>query len=203
LVKAPNKQNKNASRGKRNSGRSQGLALSASDMFEKQLSQRKDNIALKGSIILSSSTTGLNAVQLTPTSLGGRVGQIANFFQRFRIRRLVFRILPPVTSTGVSTSTVPFGVFDDTSTSGDIPTSILGITQLRCSVLAGNGRTVDQDLIYSPVDPNIWYHTVAESSASDPRFEVQAALLSFLPTGVTTNVQCYYTIEFEGASQAD
>jgi len=175
------------------------MSLTPSQQFEKELASRKDICVVKGSFLLTSSTVAINTTSMNPKLIGGRPGTIAPAFARFRLLRLVVKILPPTTSSGAAFGPFGFGVLDDVGVTADTPATLAGIAQLRCNVQYGYGVTVPTELVWNPVDPRKWYYVDTESSG-DPRLQIPCELVYNVSTGAIVAFQVFYTFEFEGAS---
>jgi len=189
-----------STRGKRGVSRT-GPSLTPSQKFEAELSARKDRAVLKGSFLNSSSTVAINSLAMNPTILGQRPSAMSAIFSRFRILRLVIKILPPVVSSLVAPTPFALGVLDDDySNSGEDPVSINGIAALRCSTVYGAGMTLPTEIQWSPIDPNRWFYVFTESVNPDQRLTIPCTLIFNVSTGSLVTFQVYYTLEFEGAT---
>lgn len=189
---------------KRRVGRGRGNAplrpaLSMSQAFERSLSVRKDKAIFKGSFLYSVSASGVNTLGFNPTNFGTRGASLVLLYSRFRILKVVVKVIPP-TGTSVSGITFGMGILDDTGSSVDAPTSLSSIMQCRTSLLFGDSLSVPQEFQWNPIDPNLWYHTDSEGSGGDSRWQYPAVLYTW--NGSSTNVvaQVFFTVEFEGAS---
>jgi len=192
---------KNRSRARKGRGRGSGVSLTPSQKFESELSKRKERCILKGSNVFSSSTVTVNTVSLFPANMGQRPSDLSGVFARFRILRLVVKILPP-TTTSVALGAFALGIEDDVGLNvAETPVSVSGICALRCSCLFGGGQTLPTELMWNPVDPNRWFYTQNASSedATESRFRIPATIYFNVTTGSTVTFQVFYTIEFEGA----
>lgn len=198
----PNKRRGNK-KGRPNGGRRSGqamIALSMSDMNERQLAVRKDRVSLRGKVYsVVNTTVGIGVSPLLPAALGERVTALSNLFARWRILKLVIRNFPTSTSTG----TEAFGLIDDDSAEGGsapLPADISQVVALRCSV-SGLSTVNPSELQWNPIDPTKWYYTHQGGAASDPRWVVPASLAVAAATTVSAGFAfiIYFTIEFEGA----
>lgn len=146
-------------------------------------------------------TTGVTSSPLAPQFLSARTSAMSALYLRYRIRDIVFRILPVgLASGGVSGNIVPVGVFDDDgATAPSPPTTVAQITQLRCSRLAGGNQTVPTDFVWAPIDKSKWYYCQSESSG-DPRLLVQASIFTATAPTDVLSMQVFYNIEFEGSN---
>jgi hypothetical protein len=113
---------------------------------------------------------------------------------------MVIKTLPPINGAALQTVNLGMGILDDTQGSGDTPTNLSDVLQLRCSALLGDGMTIPTELVWNPVDPNKWYYTLAESSSSDSRFFVPCTIYWFPNGAMNIATQIYFTFEFEGAT---
>jgi len=192
---------KRHSRARKGRGRGAGMALTPSQKFESELSKRKDRCVLKGANVFSSSTVTVNTVSLYPSNMGQRPTDLSSVFARFRILRLVIKILPP-TATTVALGAFALGIEDDVGlNTSETPVSVSGICALRCSCLFGGGQTLPTELVWNPIDPDKWYYTQIGSTenTSDSRLRIPATIYFNVSTGSTVTFQVFYTMEFEGA----
>lgn len=173
-----------------------------SQAFEAQLSNRSDRSRLLGKTFVS---TGSSAVvfglNVNPSLLGARPSAYSTIFLRWKINRLIIKpLLLPLTGSG---SVV--GIMDDTVLSADIPTSLAGVLNLRCSVSYPANQIAYEnynDFEWRPSrGPPKWFFTTLEGSSSDPRLEVPCSIWFAQPGGtlVAPNFQIDYDISFEGA----
>jgi len=102
-----------------------------SQAFEFQLATRSDRTRLLGKTLVSSAASlpGPAGININPSVLGARAASLALLFARWKINRLVLKVLTlPASQVAVA------GFLDDSITSADVPTSMVGVLQLRCSV---------------------------------------------------------------------
>jgi hypothetical protein len=177
--------------------------LTPSQKFEKELATRRDRCVLKGSFVNTSTTVTVNTIFMNPANLGQRPAAMAAIFSRFRLLKLVIKILPPIVSSAVAATPFALGVLDDTwENAAEQPTTINGIAALRCATIYGDGMTQPTEVTWNPVDPQRWFYTLLESAGSsvtDVRFTVPCVILFNVSTGSSVSFQVFYTLEFEGA----
>lgn len=181
--------------------RKNGNPITTSNAFEKSLALRKDRVVQRDSCFLQVlAITGVTSSALAPQFLSTRTSSMSALYLRYRIREVVFRILPVgLSAGGVSGNIVPVGIFDDDgATSPSPPTTVAQITQLRCSRLVGANQTVPTDFVWVPIDKSKWYYCQAESTG-DPRLIVQASIFTFTAPTDVLSMQVFYSIEFEGS----
>lgn len=190
-------------RGNRQSstGRSSNVTIrTPTQAFAASLAVRSDQSRLLGKTVVFVSTTpnpiGSN---INPSFLGARPTAYAALFAKWRINRLFIRPLNTSASAGVNYT----GVFDDTSTSADVPTSASDVIDLRCSN-ASNFSVFPEaynEIQWSPPrGPRVWYFTTLEGSSSDPRLEVPCSLwVGAGTTAVSNTYEISYDLSFIGA----
>jgi len=187
----------------RTNPRSQRPMLSLVQSSEIQLAARSDRISLRGkSLFLFPATVALNFEPLLPSSLlvfNSRVNAINGVYSRYRIVKLLFRILSTIP---VTTNTLIVGIQDDSGFANDNPTTQADILQLRCSSIVYPTQTIPTEFEFKPFDIQKWYYTTPESNTSDSRFTTQASIYISLGANASVPIEMHYTLEFEGAVDA-
>lgn len=153
----------------------------------------------KGSFCLLMTPGVAVTLGFNPVNFGSRMAAMALLFSRFRILKVVVKVIPPI-STGTTPILNAVGVLDDTGSSVDAPTTYAGILQLRTSLMFGSGETIPQEFQWNPVDPNLWYHTDSEGSGGDSRWQYPGVLYWQNAASVNVLSQVFFTVEFAGAS---
>jgi hypothetical protein len=164
-----------------------------------RLANFKDRSRLLGKHYISQSvTTTISSIDLVASTFGTRSSAYANLFARWRIVRIL--LSPVLSASSSSTTPVAVGFLDDTHLTGDAPTTLDDVVQLRCSAIFSSSSTVETDIEFRPVDPKTWYYTENESTASDARLYIPSSLW-FLSSGSSSTVGFLmsYELEFEGA----
>jgi len=196
-----NNQNKRGDRRARQN-KSSGLgkavqALTISEMQEKQLSTRKDRATLRGKIVVNVSlaTGGIGSLTITPQILGTRVSGLLQYFERYKIMKMVLK--PILANPSVTSS---YCVTDDPSITFS-GSALSQIVEQRCSHVFTPGVGAESsDLQWNPIDPSTWFYTNFEGVVSDIRFQSPGSIyvISGAAAG-TFSFIVYYSIEAEGA----
>jgi len=162
--------------------------------FERRLASRSDTIACVGKTLLqlpSTSSNGVTSNSLSPSVFGVHFSSIAQNFTKWRI--LSLQLIWPIPS---STATA-YGVFDDDGVATDLPSTNIGVYELRVSSLALTNQSAYTE--WKPIDKSKWYYTSGQSSANDIRDYCPCSLVAYNNgAGTAFNVECYYTIELSG-----
>jgi len=201
-----NKRGDRRARQNKNSGSARAtIALSQSDMRERQLASRSDRVSIRGKAFFTSADlTAATYNPLNPAFFGDRVLKHAALYARWRIIKLVLQNGP----TNVTSSTATFqayGIVDDYTAEGGsvpLPTSIAEVVELRCA--RTNLSSVNpSEIEWKPLDPSKLYYSQSGAAATpaDPRFAIPGTLvvISNNATAPSLSFVVYYTIEFEGA----
>jgi hypothetical protein len=145
----------------------------------------------------ASTPTGVN---LTPTFFGARATAYATLFAKWRVNRMIVRF---INSQALGSGTIYVAAFlDDSVTSANIPTTLNGLIEQRCSqVNSGGVDSSTGELSYSPPRGNPrWFFTTLEASTSDPRLEVPGSFyVSSTATSQTMNFLIDFDLTFTGA----
>jgi len=170
------------------------------------LATRSDRSRLLGKTILTFTSSGTANVptgtNFAPSFLGNRPGAYSILFAKWKINRLILRVL---SATGASAGFCAVGILDDTTTSADVPTAPLGVVNLRCSrsLISQTGQiqsSADSIFEWRPLRPSPWFFTTLEGSASDPRIEVPSSIWVVSNSASSTFiVECDYDLSFSGA----
>jgi len=174
--------------------------MTPTEAFEANLSQHADSYSLRGKFIsiVTTQTTPAPLFVLNPSGMGARAAGLLPFFSRFRVKYIRIKFLSPASLSSNVISAV--GVLDDlTSVSGDAPTSVAGVAELRCSATAFSAETVPTLFEWRPLDRTRWFYTDTESSG-DARFTTPGTVFvaSSATNGLTMEID--YSIVFAGAS---
>jgi len=173
------------------------------------LSMKSDRVRLTGRTIAtftSGVSGGVASVNATQTLFGNRAVQFGFLYTRWKINRMIFKLLN--VNAGASTGVSALGVLDDDNNSSDVPTSLLGIAQLRC---ASTYPTSDSNTVtprfpdfewQPPRGPTKWFYTQLQGSGtSDSRLEIPCSIWFACnqTTAVTFSIELNFDISYEGA----
>jgi len=148
----------------------------------------------------------IETVSLNPTSVGDRVGSVANNFVRYRIKslRLSYVTMQPSSSSALFT----FGIQDDIPPSGggtEVPTNRDQILNLRRATETTIWR--NRSLGWSPLDRSKWYYVTPTQGLSEDRFSTQATVYYLITENAGGGegpglgfIDVQYVIEFSGAT---
>jgi len=137
--------------------------MTPQEAFERNLAMGGDAFALKGKLIFVAAvtTTPSALFSVQPSNLGARASGIAAFFTRFRVKYLKIKIQSNTTGGAGITAA---GFLDDISTI-DVPTSVGGVAELRCSATNFGTETLPTFFEFRPLNSLKWLYlssTVAE-----------------------------------------
>jgi hypothetical protein len=168
-------------------------SLSLSEAEERKLSIRSDLASFRGKQIFSvANLSGVSgASNISPSTLGLRIGTLLGMYLRWRILKLVIKPL-------VSSGTLYYGVTDDANdaTSGLNPNEVLELRVSRAVTFFG---TDTSELQWNPIDPAKWYYTTSEGAGGDIRLVSPCSIESLNSVAGTVSYLIYYTIQAEGA----
>jgi hypothetical protein len=178
-----------------------------SQAFEKKLSTASDRSRLMGKTILTIAGNTPSGFNVNPSYLGTRPAAYAGLYARWRINRLIFKV---VSTSGTTTGSALIGILDDTTTAADVPTTFTGVLALRCSssfcvtstpIYTYSPISTSNELEWRPLRSSPkWFYTTLEGSSSDPRLEVPCSVWTASSTGaVSSQVEIDYDISYEGA----
>jgi len=177
-------------------------ALTQSEVWDTRLAVSKDSCRVQQRLLLA---IGVGATLTTYTpfpggagaNMGARVNTLGSCFSRWRLNRVLLRLLPQVAGT------CSVGFIDDPD-SVITPTAVPAINDLRCSrsfstLLTDSGSW---ELEWTPVDRKKWYYTsiVASPSVSDVRFVAPFSIYAIGSASGLASIQVYMDITFEGAA---
>jgi len=178
--------------------------MTATEAFEAKLSSSTDATVLRGKTFLAPGLTTAPAIILTLTpsasGFGARVNAMAGIFTRYRFKYLKVKFLTSSVSGPALSSISALGVLDDTNAiTGDLPTTVQGVAELRCSATNLGGQTIPTQWEWMPVDKRLWYYT--QSDATDTRFMNSGVLLAAASSsGLSMSIEIDFCIVFQGAS---
>jgi hypothetical protein len=199
----PRKQSRRAKKGNGGMGRTTDTSVvivTPVEKFEQRLSTSTDASTLRGKLIFNTSsvTTAPTLIfTIAPATFGSRSIAMASIFTMYKVKRLLFKFCGVVGSSAVGAAA---GVYDDVSTSADIPTTLSDVAQLRCSALALPGNTVPVFFEYKPVDAKRWYYTTSDSG--DSRLVVYGLVYAAAVSGSSGSFFCEvdYELVYKGAA---
>jgi len=175
------------------------VSLTPQQSFERSLALHTDATPIHGrftgtTTVVSGTPLALFLVQ--PANLGSRVASISTDYLRFRIKWLRLRFL----GTPVGTTTAGFtsmGFLDDVNYAGEPPTTVSGVSELRCAATTFTNETIPTTLEFRPVDQKRWYYC---TSATNDRFDSVATLYAASNTSTAFAYEVDYCVVFAGAS---
>jgi len=173
--------------------------MTPSQAFEKSLSKNLDSTVVRGKLVFSLVTPTTPAVILTfsPTNFGARASAFAGIFSRYRFKYVRVKALAILSSTAL----IALGIQDDVAAAtGETPTTVGGVTELRCSATIFSGQSTPTELSWEPVDKHLWYYT-ATTVSGDPRLDVSAVMWAagFSATA-GLDIEVDYCLVFQGAT---
>jgi hypothetical protein len=131
---------------------------------------------------------------LQPQNFGSRASAFATIFSNWRIKMLRIRFLGSASSSVISTTSM--GILDDVGVTGEPPTTVSGVSELRCSATTFSGETVPVNFEYSQVDKTQWYRTI---TGTDTRWVSPGVLYAASPVTGTVAYEIDYRLVFQGA----
>jgi len=186
--------------------------VSLSNSWDLKLARSPERLRLTGKnplgVLLSGTVSGEYLGVATygsgaPTTgvLGERPFILSTIFQRYKIIKLLFRIIPQAAVTGL----VAVGVSDDPD--GYAPVVAGAIGELRCSrvISISNPGDTNCEFEWAPIDKSQWYYCnpLPTPTNADERLQNVASLTGITTgTGNTAYLDIYYDILFEGISPA-
>jgi hypothetical protein len=192
---------KGTRKGRSSSGKAT-IALSMSDMRERQLATRTDRIIISGKTAFSvlEPATGASNTAINPSFFGDRVNRHSLLYARWKVIKMIVQNAP-ANQTGSNTAQA-YGVVDDYSFEGStapLPSTVNEVVELRCS--RANLSVVNpSELEWKPLDPMKLYYTQSGNSSTDPRLVIPGTFATASGgNAVTANFVVYYTLQFEGA----
>jgi hypothetical protein len=174
--------------------------MTQQEAFERNLSRGNDTVSLRGKFITtvaSVTTTPAALFAVWPSSLGARAAGLSPFFTRYRMKYLKVKFLAnnPVSATVPGVAAL--GFVDDVS-SVDVPTSVGGVSELRCSGTNFFAETIPTFFEWAPVDKARWYYTTSDSS--DTRFQFPANLWVAGSAACSVAIEIDYSLVYAGAA---
>lgn len=175
------------------------ISMTRQEAYERNLSTHSDSSVLRGKYTVNMGLTTIPSLVaiINPSAFGARATAYAGVFARYRIKELNIKFMPNSTSTAAITAV---GILDDTSLSGDVPTTYQGITELRCSATQFEGVTVPAAFSFQPLDRKKWYYTTVETSGNDVRLSAVGELYAASTAAVSCAFEIDFSIVFSGAS---
>jgi len=168
--------------------------------FEANLARHNDATPIRGKFVgqVTIATAGapVAAFLIQPANLGARVASISSDYLRYRIKWLRLRFLGVPTSASTQVALTSIGILDDVNYSGEPPTTLSGVAELRCSATSFAAETVPTIFEFSPVDPKRWYYC---TSPTNDRFDSVGTLYAAASTTGALNYELDYCIVFSGA----
>jgi len=169
--------------------------------FERSLAVLSDSTPIRGrftgtTTVVSGTPLALFLIQ--PANLGSRVASIASDFLRFRVKWIRIRFL----GTPVGTTTAGFtsmGILDDVNYAGEPPTTVSGVSELRCAATTFTNETVPTTIEFRPLDKKRWYYC---TSSSNDRFDSVGTLFAASNASTAFAYEVDYCIVFSGAATA-
>lgn len=170
------------------------------ERFEQRLAQSADATVLRGKLIFSTtivSTTPTVILTLSANAFGTRSIAFAANFTQWKIKRLLMKFTGIVGAANVGAAA---GVFDDVSSSTDVPTTLSDVAQLRCSALSPPGSTIPCFFEYKPNDSKLWHFTTSDSG--DSRLITYGVLYAVAVSGSSAAffAEVDYELVYKGAA---
>jgi len=175
--------------------------MTTTQAFESSLSRGGDSCVVRSKQLLQPTvgTTPTLILNINPAGLGGRQTAIGAVFSDFRVKNVLVRFIGSTTATSIP-ETVAVGFLDDSSgAEGDAPTNANDILELRCSGVSLGATTVPTEIVYRPVNSQLWYKTFAGASGSDPRLTTPAVLYAASAAAGAASIEVDVTIVYKGA----
>jgi hypothetical protein len=177
--------------------------MTQTEAFERKLaSNSQDSTCSYGTFLVQTTvgTTPSAILSIQPSSFGVRAIALGAIYARYRFKYL--RIKFTSSASGSSAAiTSALAIFDDSSSGeGDLPTTIGGVLECRCSATFLQNSSIPTQFMWEPVDKSKWYYTYGGASGSDPRLTVQAILAAAAianSSGLVAEVD--YCIVYKGA----
>jgi len=174
------------------------ISLTPSEDFTLRRAQFKDSavVYVRRLDVQSNTATPVTAYILNPlnTGLGARLNDIAQSYERYRLKWCRLKFAGGSTNTG---GVIAFGFVDDPNSG--IPSTVVGITELRC---AGTNfiqsQSMPTEIMWKPIDPQKWYY-VAPQTTTD-RFSVTGLIVSGSTNTAQINIELDMCFVFEGAT---
>jgi hypothetical protein len=125
---------------------------------------------------------------------------MANIFTQFRLKYIGIKATCSTAATSGTPVGCTFGIYDDVSNTADLPTTVNDVLQLRSSALSLPYQTVPTELVWRPVDTQVWKYTTSDSG--DARFTVFGCLVvASAPTGNSLfTAEIDYELVYKGSS---
>jgi len=188
-------------RARQNKSPNEVVSLTPQQSFETQLARHTDATPIRGKLLGNSAAlaAGVPSVLflIQPSTLGSRVSSIASDYLRYRIKWLRIRFLGNVpTTANTQVATTAIGILDDIGYSGEPPTTVSGITELRCSATQFTNETVPTILEFRPIDKKKWYYC---NAPSNDRFDSVATVYGGSTVAGSVAYEIDYCVVFAGA----
>lgn len=177
-------------------------ALTQSEVWDRKLAVFKDACHVQQRLALATNV-GTTLLTFTPvisgstSTVGVRLGDLGVCFEKWRINRMLIRVLP------LASCTLSLGVTDDPDPVTQ-PANIPAINDLRVSrsfstFLTDSGSW---ELDWTPVDKRKWYYCQLPSTGtmSDYRLSVPLQIFALASVANAALLQVYLDITFEGAA---
>jgi hypothetical protein len=192
----PTKRRSKASRGK-NQTPKPVVCYTPQEAFEKNLAKSGDSSVIDGKVVGSFTLTGGTigtVLFLQPANFGSRAAAYAGIFSNWRIKMMRVRFLGAATASVISTTSM--GILDDVGVTGEPPTSVSGVAELRCSATSFSGESVPVNFEYTQVDKTQWFRTVA---GTDQRWVTPGILYAASPVSGSVAYEIDFRLVFQGA----
>jgi len=174
------------------------VAMTPQECFERQLALQTDSTVVRGKFVATATPatgTPLALFLIQPSSLGTRVASISSDYLRWRVKSLRVRFLGSLASGSGTSGFVSMGVLDDVNYAGEPPTTVSGVSELRCSATTFLSQTVPVNFEFRPLDKSRWYYC---TSVSNDRFDSVGTLYAAATAG-GISYEIDYSIVFAGA----
>jgi len=176
------------------------VAMTPQESFERGLALHTDSTNIRGKFVGTAATTSSTPSALfliQPSSLGARIASISSDYLRWRIKALRIRFLGVVsTTTSAASGFTSMGVLDDVNYAGEPPTTVSGVSELRCSATTFSNQTVPVNFEFRPLDKSRWYYC---TSVSNDRFDSVGTLYVASSSATTISYEVDFSIVFSGA----
>jgi len=168
--------------------------------FEANLARHNDATPIRGkfigSVTLATSGVPVAAFLIQPSNLGARVASISTDYLRYRIKWLRLRFLGAPTTAGTNVGLTALGILDDVNYSGEPPTTLSGVAELRCSATSFQNESIPTIFEFMPVDKKRWYYC---TSPTNDRFDSVGTLYAASMSIGSVQYEMDYCVVFSGA----
>jgi len=174
------------------------ISMTQTEAFEAGLSRSNDVTTLRGKLVLGLSLTStpasvLNIWPSSSGSFGVRAAAFAGVFSRYRFKYVKVRFL----ESSANAAAISLGVQDDISISAINPTTLNGVSELRCSGTSLAQQTMPTIFEWRPADSRLWLYTT--SDGTDPRLSQSGVMWGASTVTSAITIEVDYCVVFKGA----